>query len=187
MNERLDPATIADTAPAALRPAAAARLAVVDASLKRLRPAQRVLAMGERRALFAQVSGLDSASAKFAVEHLRDAKEKLGLSERAIQLDLQLFDQIDSAVLELLSSDTARKANKIAVLRDELKDIPRGDQLARAREIIAAPAKARAQRHRGTLFEELKRLYRSYDDQESVQMRDATLFAEFLIGELGGA
>ncbi len=187
MNERVDPTTISGsglTVADVVRPAAA-RLALVDASLKRLRPAQRVLAMGERRALFAEVSGLDPRTAKFAAEHLRDAKDKLDLSERAIQLDLQLFDQIDREVLDLLASDEARKANKIAVLRDELKDLPRGQQLGRVRKIIAAPARAKAVRQRGTMFEELVRVYRQFDNREAVQLHDAALFAEFLASQLG--
>lgn len=165
-------------------PSASTRLVILDASLKRLRPAQRALAMGERRALYAEVTGLDPRSAKFAQQHLHDAMEKTGLGRRAVEYDLEIYDRVDHAVLVRLTEDSARRANKIAVLL-ELKDLDQ--QAERAEEHIAAPARQKAKRKRGSMFEELVRVYRSFDNQESVQLHDAARFAEFLAGELGGA
>jgi len=164
---------------------AAQRLAVVDASLKRLRPAQRALAMGERRQLFADTTGLNPSGAKFAAEHLKDAMAKLELSDRAVQLYLEFFDNIEHSVLLRLTEATARRANKVEVLRDELKDHPRDQQAQRVEEIIAAPARLKAKRQEGTFFEEFVKLYRRFDNKEHVQLHDVAAINEFLVAELG--
>lgn len=143
--------------------------------------------MGERRSLYATISGLDPAGAKFAAEFLHDTMMALDLSDRAVQLDLQFFDNIDPDVLRRLATDDdpqVRKANKIKVLQ-ELKDVSLSEQSACAEAHIAAPATMKAKRQEGTFFEEFVRLYRRFDNKEHVQVHDVALINDFLLVELG--